>query len=129
MSAGGLAAARGVDLFFERVEADRADDDVAADPVARCAVKAERLGQLEAFLELPLDLLAPHVLFDASHVEADFFRDGQRTRLVRRAAAAEQLLVEFQIFLARFVLHANGGSDLRGLYRSLAQDWKLLEHE
>src|SRR5262249_9967826 len=39
-SAGRLAAARGVDLFLQRIEADRADYDVGAHHVARRAVEA-----------------------------------------------------------------------------------------
>src|SRR6516164_10245081 len=43
-SAGRLAAARAVDLFLERVQADRADEDIVAHDVAGRAVEAERLG-------------------------------------------------------------------------------------
>src|SRR5215469_5958851 len=44
-SAGRLAAARAVDLFLERVQADRADEDIVAHDVAGRAVEAERLGE------------------------------------------------------------------------------------
>src|SRR5215468_5040711 len=70
-SAGRLAAARGVELFLEGTEPDRADHHVAADDVARRAVEAERLGELEALLELRFHLVARHVLLDLRHVEAD----------------------------------------------------------
>src|SRR6266511_6492399 len=60
-SACGLAAARGINLFFERVDTDRADDDIGANHIARRAVEAERLGELEAFFEGGFDLVARHV--------------------------------------------------------------------
>src|SRR5262249_57325478 len=82
-SAGRLAAAaRGVDLVLERTEADGADHDVVADHVARRAVEAERLGELEALLDLRLDLVAGHVLLDARDVETHLLADGERARLV-----------------------------------------------
>src|SRR6266852_2258019 len=123
-STGRLAAARGVDLLLERAEADRADHDLAGR-----AVEPERLGELEALLDLRLDLVAPHVLLDARDVEADFLGDRERARLVRLAAAAEQLEVELEVFLAGLVLHARGRRDLRRLHRSLAEHGKFLEHE
>src|SRR5262249_37285849 len=128
-SAGRLAAARGVDLLFQRTETNRADHDLAAHDVARRAIEAERLGQLEALLDLRLDLVARHVLLDAADVEADFLGDRQRARFVGLPAAAEQLEVEFQVFLAGLVLHARGRRDLRRLHRSLAQHGKFLQHE
>src|SRR5260221_9004685 len=42
------------------------------------------------------------------------FRSGHRARLVGRAAAAEQFLVEIEIFLAARILHAHGDRDLGG---------------
>src|SRR6516225_10862185 len=50
-SAGRLAAARAVDLFLERVQADRADEDIVAHDVAGRAVETERLGELEVLLD------------------------------------------------------------------------------
>src|SRR5215469_596081 len=128
-SAGRLAAARGVQLFLEGAEPDRADHHVAANDVARRAVETERLGELEALLELRFHLVARHVLLDLRHVEADLLGDRQRARLVGLAAAAEQLLVELEIFLAGLVLHARRGGDLRRLHRALAQHGEFLEHE
>src|SRR5262249_14287892 len=49
--AGRLAAARGIHLFLERVEADGAHHDIAAHDVARRAVEPERVGELEALLD------------------------------------------------------------------------------
>src|SRR5437870_5747281 len=77
-STGGLAAAGRVDLFLERAEADGTDDDVVAHHVARRAVEAERLGELHAFLEGGLYLVAGDVLLDPGHVEADFLGDRER---------------------------------------------------
>src|SRR5215467_14283419 len=99
-SAGRLAAARAVDLFLERVQADRADEDIVAHDVAGRAVEADVLGGRECACK------------------------------VRLAAAAEQLLMEFEIFLAAGrVLHAHGRRNLRRLGRTLAQHRELLEHE
>src|SRR6266540_5455378 len=111
-SACGLAAARGINLFFERVDTDRADDDIGANHIARRAVEAERLGELEAFFEGGFDLVARHVLLQACHVESDVLRGCERARQVRLAASAEQLLMEFEIFLAALVLHTHRRSHL-----------------
>src|SRR6266851_7510677 len=100
VSARRLAATRVVDLFLEGLEADRADHHVGADHVARRAVHPERLGDLVALLERCLDLVARKVLLDAPDIETDLLGDRQRTCLVDRSAAAEQLLVELEIFLA-----------------------------
>src|SRR4029079_19061821 len=54
-SAGRLAAARGVDLFFQRGKADGADHDVVADDIARRAVQAELLGELETLFQTAVD--------------------------------------------------------------------------
>src|SRR5215831_725029 len=99
-SAGRLAAARAVDLFLERIQADRADEDIVAHDVAGRAVEAERLGELEVFLDRGFDLVARHVLLDPRDVEADVLGGRERARQVRLATAAEQLLMEFEIFLA-----------------------------
>src|SRR5712691_6612523 len=108
VSARRLAATRVVDLFLEGLEADRAHHHVGADHVARRAVHPERLGDLVALLERCLDLVVCKVLLDPRDIEADFLRDRQRTRLVDRSAAAEQLLVELEILLAAgLVLHAH----------------------
>ena len=54
-------------------------------------------------------------------VETDLLGDRERARLVDLAAAAKQLLVELEIFLAAgLVLHAHGDGDLRRLHRALA---------
>src|SRR5260370_39106326 len=98
-SAGRLAAARAVDLFLERVQADRADEDIVAHDVAGRAVEAERLGELEVFLDRGLDLVARHVLLDPRDVETDLLGGRQCARQVRLAAPAQQLLIEFKIFL------------------------------
>src|SRR6266404_1416405 len=129
-SAGRFAAARAVDLFLERVQADRADEDIVANDVAGRAVEAERLGELEVFLDRGLDLVARHVLLDPRDVETDLLGGRECARQVRLAAPAEQLLMEFEIFLAAgLVLHAHGRRNLRCLDRTLAQHRKLLEHE
>src|SRR5215467_8332624 len=129
-SAGRLAAARAVDLFLERVQADRTDEDIVAHDVAGRAVEAERLGELEVFLDRGFDLVARHVLLDPRDVEADVLGGRERARQVRLATAAEQLLMEFEIFLAAGrVLHAHGRRNLRRLDRTLAQHREFLEHE
>src|SRR5262245_32405283 len=128
-SARRLAATRGVNLFLECIEADRADHDILAHDVARRAVEAERLGEPEALFERGLHLVACHVLLDLRDVEPDLLRRRERARLVRLAAAAEQLLVELEIFLAGLVLHAHGRRHLRGLHRAVAQHRKFLEDE
>src|SRR5215831_20792439 len=104
--AGGLAAARDVDLLLERLEADRAHDHFFADHVARRAVEPERLGELPALLDRGEHLVAAHVLLDARHVEARLLGGLERARLVGLAAAAEQPLVEIEVLLA-LVLHAH----------------------
>src|SRR5262249_14451741 len=130
VSAGRLAAARAVDLFFERLQADGADEDIAAHDVARRAVEAERLGELEVLLNWGFDLVAGHVLLDPRDVEADVLRGRECARLVRLAAAAEQPLMEFEIFLAAgVVLHAHRRRNLRRLDRTLTQHREFLEHE
>ena len=64
------------------------------------------------------------------HVEADFLGDRERARLVGLTAAAQQLEMEFEIFLAAaLVLHAHGSRDVRRLHRAFSQHRKLLEHE
>src|SRR6516162_9041605 len=129
-SAGRLAAARAVDLFLERVQADRADEDIVAHDVAGCAVEAERLGELEVLLDRGFDLVARHVLLDPRDVEADVLGGRERAREVRLAAPAKQLLMEFEIFLAAGrVLHAHSCRNLRRLHRTIAQHRELLEHE
>src|SRR5712691_11789133 len=82
-----LAATRGVHLFLEDIETDRADHYFGTDHVARGAVEAERLGDLVAFLERRLHLLAREVLLDARDVETDFLGGGERARLVGGSAA------------------------------------------
>ena len=65
-----------------------------------------------------LDFGAREILFDLRHVEAGFLGRGHRARLVGLTAAAEQLLVEVEIFLAGRILHAHGDRDLGGLDRA-----------
>ena len=50
-------------------------------------------------------------------------------RLVGLTAAAEQLLVELEVFLAGRVLHAHGHRDAGGLDRAFAEHRKFLEDE
>src|SRR5262249_60088678 len=114
--AGRLAAARGIHLFLERVEADGAHHDIAAHDVARRAVEPERVGELEALLDGGLDLVARHIFFDARDIESDLFRGCKRASLVRLAAAAEQLLMELEILLAILILHAYRLRNLRRLH-------------
>src|SRR5438105_2165138 len=82
------------------IRADRANHDLLADDVARRAVHAERFRQLEIFLERGAHFLAAEILFQLRHVETGFLGRGKRARLVGGAAAAQQLLVEVEIFLA-----------------------------
>src|SRR5262249_60029510 len=91
VSAGRLAAARAVNLFPERVEADGADDDIAAHDVAGRAVEAERLGELEVLLDGGFDLVARHVLLDPRDVEADVLRDRDCAPPVRLAPPSDHL--------------------------------------
>src|SRR6266700_2907722 len=84
---------RGADLFPECRQADRADDDLGADDVARSAVEPQCLGDVHVLLERGLGLIAGHILFDARHVEADVFGDGERVGPVGRTPAAEQLRI------------------------------------
>src|SRR3569623_2275233 len=51
-----LAAAGGADVLLQLRQADRADHDLVADHVARRAVQAQRLGELEVLLERRLHL-------------------------------------------------------------------------
>src|SRR5262249_2337236 len=124
-----LAAACGVNLFLKRIETDRADHDVVAHHVARGAVEAERVGELEALFDGGFDLVARHVLLEPCDVEPCILRRGECARPVRLAAPAEQLLMEVEIFLAARVLHAHRRRDLRRLYRTLAEHREFLEHE
>src|SRR5690242_12769241 len=87
-SAGGLAAACDADLFLQALEADRADHDLLADDIARRAVQAHLLGELEVLLDGRLDLGAREILFDLRGVEAGFLGRGHRARLVGLTAAA-----------------------------------------
>src|SRR5688572_28808705 len=110
---GGLLHPRGLDLLPQHREADGPDHHVVVDDVAWRAVEPERLGELHAFLQGRLDLVALEVLLQPRHVEADFLGDGKRARLVDLAAPGEQLLVEFEILLAGLVLHPHRDRDLR----------------
>ena len=87
-------------LLLQAVDADRADHDFIADHIAWGAADAERVGELHALIDRLFHLVAVHVLLDARHVEADFLGDRERARLVGRAAAAQQLLVKFDVLLA-----------------------------
>src|SRR5262245_6604961 len=124
-----LAAARSVDLLLERLEADRANHNIVADYVAWRAIKPERFGKLEAFLQGRLHFGARNVLVEPRHVEADVLGDGQGARLVRLAATPEHLLVEFEIFLAGLVLHPNRDRDLRRLHRARAEHGEFLQDD
>src|SRR6185503_5314602 len=66
-----LSAARGVDLFLQRIEADRADHHIIADNIAWRPVEAECLGKLEVLLQCSFYLRACHVLVEPGHVEPD----------------------------------------------------------
>src|SRR6266481_8121458 len=69
-SARRLAAAGEADLFLQAIEADGADHDLLADHIARRAVHAHVLGELEVFLQRRADLRARNILFQFRHVEA-----------------------------------------------------------
>ncbi len=108
---------------------DGADHDIVADDIAWRAVETERLGKLEALLKGRLDFGAREILFQARHVEADVLGYRKRAGLVGLAAAAEQLLVEFEVFLAGLVLHAHRDRDLRRLDRARPKDREFLQHD
>src|SRR6266481_1103334 len=127
--AGRLAAARGIHLFLERVEADSTDHHIAAHDVARRPVEPERVREFEVLLDGGLDLVARHVFFDSRDIESRVLRGGKRARFVRLAAPAEQLLMELEIFLATLILHAHRRRNLRRLNRTLAEDREFLEHK
>src|SRR3954451_4745126 len=88
-----FAAAGGVDVFLELVEADGADHDIGADHVARRAVEPELLGELQALFERLANLVAGQIAFDPHHVQAGLLGCSKRARLVGLTAAAEQFLV------------------------------------
>jgi hypothetical protein len=110
-SAGGLAAAGLLTLALQRFEAHGADHDVVADHVARRAVEAEPLGELEAFLEARARPLRSSCRARSGPRRGRPPWHGERARAVDLAAAGEQLLVEVEILLAGLVLHAHGDAD------------------
>src|SRR5882672_2448491 len=99
-SARRLAAAGDADLFPQAVDADRADHHLLADHVARRAVHAHRLRELEVFLDRGADFRARTVLLELRDIEAGVLGGGQRARLVGLALAGEELLGEVEILLA-----------------------------
>src|SRR5207342_1065106 len=88
-----LAAAGGVDVFLELVEADGADHDIGADHVARRAVEPKLFGELQVLLDGLANLVAGQIFFDPRDVESGLLGGGKRACLVGLTAAAEQLLV------------------------------------
>src|ERR1700689_2025652 len=82
------------ELLFQGIESHGADNQLGADDIARCTADAERVGKLHILVDRDLDLVAVHILLDPRHVEARVFGSRKRVRLVGRAAAAQQLLVE-----------------------------------
>ena len=84
---------------------------------------------MHVLLERGLGLVAGHILFDARHVEADVFGDGERVGPVGRTPAAEQLLMELEVLFPGRVLHAHCDRDLRRLHRARSQHRKFLEHD
>src|SRR5262249_8903450 len=104
-SAGRLAAACDADLLLQAVKADSADHDLLADHIARRTVQPHVFGELEVLFDGCLDLGAGEIFLDLRGVEASVLCRGHRPGLVRRTAAAEQLLVEVEIFLAGGILH------------------------
>ena len=72
---------------------------------------------------------ARYVLLEARHVEADVLGDSQRARLVRLTAPAEQLLMEFEVLLARLVLHVDRNRDLRRLDRARSEHGEFLQDD
>ena len=90
----------GLDLLFQFVEPDGAHHHLVADHVGRRAADAERIGELHVLVDRRLHLVAVHVLLEAGHIETDLLGDGERARLVGRAAAAEELLVKLDVFLS-----------------------------
>src|SRR5262249_27863607 len=97
-SAGGLAAARDADLLLQALEADRANHDLLADHVARRSVQAHFFGKLHILFDGRLDLGAREILLDPRGVEAGVLCRSHGTGLVGDPSAAEQLLVEVEIF-------------------------------
>src|SRR5258705_7947038 len=94
-----LAATGDADFFLEIIKADRADHHLLADHVAWRAVHTHRLGEFEVFLDRGAHFRARKILLDLSCIEAGLLGGCHRARLVRRATAAEQLLVKIEILL------------------------------
>src|SRR6476659_2729974 len=64
-----LAATGDADFFLEVIKADRADHHLLADHVARRAVHAHRLGELEVLLDSGAYLRARQILLDPGRIE------------------------------------------------------------
>src|SRR3984893_3150002 len=128
LSAAGLAALRAparatrVHTTCGGVAADRRSGDRLRRGACRGALRFFRVRRCAR--------VARHVLLEPPDVEADLLGGREGARRLRLAAPAEQLLMEFEVFLAAgLVLHAHGRRNLRCLDRTLAQHRKLLEHE
>src|SRR5262249_13803375 len=128
-SAGCLAATGHVDLFLECCQPDSADHRLVADHVARRAVEPHGFGDLEALSERVLPLVARSSFREAALGEPDLSAPRDPSRLVGRAATAEELLMKLEIFLAGLVLHPHRDRNLRGLRRTLAEHREFLEHD
>src|SRR6266404_1984366 len=99
-STGRLAAASDADFFPKAIEADRADHDLLAYHIAPRAVHAHRFGELEVFLKRGAHFRTRDILLDPRDIEAGVLGGRHRTCLIGLAAAAEQLLMKVEIFLA-----------------------------
>jgi hypothetical protein len=63
-------------------------------------------------------LVAPHVLLEPRHVEADLLRDGERALFICRSAFTQQLLVKGEIFFSAAILHTDGDGDTCSFQRN-----------
>src|SRR5215469_10779800 len=107
-------------------DTDRTKEEVIAYHVAGRAADADRAGELDVLGDRRTDLIARHVAFERSEVEALIQRRHERPLLANRAAAAQELLMEAEILLSAGVLHAHRHRNARRLNRLGPQDRQFL---
>src|ERR1700677_2416871 len=128
-SAGGVSAfVNGVDLVFELVVTDRADDDVLTEDESWRTVDLEGVGELHDLAQARLDLGALHVLGELVQVEAELAGDGERLYLADGPVSRKQLRVEDPELVARQLI-ARGAGHLRRLDRTRSQNRIILENQ
>ncbi len=88
-----------------------ADHDLLAHHIGRRAVDAQQLGEAHVLGQHLLHLRRLHVALQARHVGADLAGDLEGAGAIGLAAAAEQLLVEFEV-LGRGNLHLQRYGDI-----------------